>query len=103
VIFSRTDLLPHRQIIYDENGNPATDARYEAYKAYNGVNFPSQIEIRRPQEEYDITLNIVKLQLNVPLTDKQFVMEQPPGAVVIHLNRLDRPQAQVQARDNGGQ
>jgi outer membrane lipoprotein-sorting protein len=102
IIFSRTDLLPHRQIINDENGDPVTDARYEGYKNYDGVNFPSQIEIRRPQEEYDITLNMVKLQLNVPLTDQQFVMEQPAGAEIIHLDRVDRPQAQVQARSGVG-
>ena len=89
IIFSRTDLLPHRQIIYDEDGNPETDARYEAYKDYNGVKFPTQIEIKRPQEEYDITLNIVKLQLNEALTNEQFQLEQPAGAQVIH---LDRPQ-----------
>jgi outer membrane lipoprotein-sorting protein len=85
IIFSRTDLLPHRQIIYDENGNVATDARYENYKDYEGVNFPAQIEIRRPAEEYDITLNIVKLQLNQPLPDDKFVLEQPAGADVVHL------------------
>jgi hypothetical protein len=94
IIFSRTDLLPHRQIVYDPDGNPATDTRYEAYKDYDGVQFPSQIEIKRPQEEYDITLNIVKLQLNEPLTDQQFVLQQPAGADVV---RLDRPQtSQVQ-------
>jgi outer membrane lipoprotein-sorting protein len=89
IIFSRTDLLPHRQVVYDPNGDPATDTRYESYKDYNGVQFPSQIEIKRPQEEYDITLNIVKLQLNEPLTDQQFVLQQPAGAEVV---RLDHPQ-----------
>jgi outer membrane lipoprotein-sorting protein len=86
IIFSRTDLLPHRQLIYDETGNLATDARYDGYKDYDGVNFPSQIEIRRPEEEYDITLTIVKLQLNQPLPNDKFVLDQPPGAEVIHLN-----------------
>ena len=40
-----------------------------------GVNFPSQIEIWRPQEEYDITLTIVKLQLNEPLPDDKFALD----------------------------
>jgi outer membrane lipoprotein-sorting protein len=93
IVFSRTDLLPHRQYVYDEKGNEATTSRYEAYKAYNGVNFPNQIEIERPQEEYDITLTIVKLQLNEALTDDQFLLEQPHGAEVIHLDRLDQPAA----------
>jgi outer membrane lipoprotein-sorting protein len=90
IIFSRTDLLPHRQFIYDENGNVATDTRYEAYKDYGGINFPTQIQIDRPQEEYNITLTLVKVQVNEPLTDDKFVLEQPPGAEVVH---LDQPQA----------
>ncbi len=90
IIFSRTDLLPHRQFIYDENGNLATDARYDDYKDYTGVNFPSQTEIWRPQEEYDITLTIVKLQLNEVLADDKFVLDQPAGAEVVHLGQ---PQA----------
>ena len=90
IVFSRTDLLPHRQLIYDENGNVATDTRYEGYKDYGGINFPTQIQIDRPQEEYNITLTIVKLQINEPLTDDKFALEQPPGAEVV---RLDQPQA----------
>jgi outer membrane lipoprotein-sorting protein len=90
IIFSRTDLLPHRQLVYDQDGNLATDSRYEGYKDYEGVNFPSQIEIWRPQEEYDITLTIVKIQMNEPLPDEKFALEQPAGAQVVH---LDQPQS----------
>src|SRR6266478_5949398 len=97
IVFSRTDLLPHRELVYDQMGSLATDSRYENYKDYNGLNFPSQIEIWRPQEEYDITLTIVKLQLNEPLPDDKFVLEQPAGAQVVH---LDQPQAsQVRGTD----
>jgi hypothetical protein len=97
IIFSRTDLLPHRELVYDQMGNLATDSRYDNYKDYNGLNFPSQIEIWRPQEEYDITLTIVKLQLNEPLPDDKFVLEQPDGAQVVH---LDQPQSsQVNGTD----
>jgi len=87
VIFSRTDLMPHRQLVYDENGNLATDARYEDIRDHNGVNFPNQIDIWRPQEEYSITMKMVKLQLNEPLTDEQFVLQQPPGAEVVNLSQ----------------
>jgi Domain of unknown function (DUF4292) len=90
IVFSRVDLKPHRQYIYDEDGKVATDAKYAEYKDYDGVSYPSRIEIYRPQEEYDITLNILKLEINTPLKDDQFVLEQPPGAVVVH---LDRPQS----------
>jgi len=85
IVFSRVDLLPNRQLIYDQAGTLVTDARYSKYQDYNGVLFPSNIEIRRPEEEYDIALNMVKLDINVPLTDDKFVLDQPPGATVIHL------------------
>ncbi|MFZ0416895.1 MAG: DUF4292 domain-containing protein [Candidatus Sulfotelmatobacter sp.] len=90
IVFSRTDLQPHRQYIYDEQGNLATDARYASYKDYDGVSFPSRLELFRPHEEYDITLNMLKLEINKPLRDDQFALEQPPGAEVVH---LDKPQS----------
>ncbi len=88
--FSRVDLLPHRQQIYDQQGNVVTDAHYQDYKDYSGVNFPTTIEIERPRENYDITLSILKIELNHPLTDQQFALEQPSGAEVV---RLSQPQA----------
>jgi outer membrane lipoprotein-sorting protein len=83
--FSRTDLLPHRQRIYDVQGNVATDAHYLNYKEFSGTSFPTTIEIERPRENYDITLNILKLELNLPLTDDQFALEEPAGAEVVRL------------------
>ncbi len=44
-----------------------TDATYSDRQDYNGVLFPSLIEIERPQEEYNIGLKMVKLALNEPL------------------------------------
>lgn len=102
IVFSRSDLLPHRQIIYTED-SPATDASYENYKNYDGLNFPSIIRIKRPQEEYDITLAILKLQLNEPLEDDKFVLDQPAGADVIQLNDArKRDDSRAQARVKTG-
>ncbi|HZC24477.1 MAG TPA: DUF4292 domain-containing protein [Candidatus Binatia bacterium] len=92
IIFGRTDLKPHRQFIYSDDGKVATDARYAEYKDFGGFTFPSRIEIYRPQEEYDITLNMLKVDINTPLKDDQFVLEQPPGAQVV---QLDRPQSSL--------
>ena len=92
IIFGRVDLKPHQQFIYDEDGKIVTDAKYAEYKDYNGISYPSRIEIFRPQEEYDITLNMLKVDINQPLTDDQFVLEQPAGAEVVH---LDRPQSSL--------
>lgn len=92
IIFGRIDLKPHRQFIYSDDGKVATDAKYAQYKDYDGFSFPSRIEIYRPQEEYDITLNMLRVEVNQPLKDDQFVLEQPSGAVVVN---LDHPQSSL--------
>lgn len=99
--FSRSDLLPYRQMIYDQEGNVATDARYHDYKDYGGTSFPTTIEIERPRENYDITLNIIKLEVNKPLTDDQFALEQPPGAEVVRLGAI-KPGAANRAANSSG-
>jgi outer membrane lipoprotein-sorting protein len=95
VVFNRSDLLPHRQILYDDQGEIATDAVYQDYRDQNGVSFPWQIEISRPKEEYDITLTTVKLELNGPLGDDKFVLPQPPGAEVVHLDKASTGSASI--------
>jgi outer membrane lipoprotein-sorting protein len=101
ILFSRTDLRPHRQMIYDQQGNVVTNAKYDRYTDYNGIEFPNVIEIERPQEDYDITLNIVKLELNKPLKDEQFALVQPPGADVVHLGQS--PSASIKGTDGHSQ
>jgi outer membrane lipoprotein-sorting protein len=97
VEFSRTDLLPHRQRIYDQQGNVATDARYQSYKDFAGTTFPGTIEIERPRESYDITLSMVKLEINKALTDDQFALEQPAGAEVVRLDGSNSSATKVSA------
>jgi len=85
IFFNRADLTPYRQTIYDEKGALATDVTYSAPQEYNGVQYPSLIEIVRPQEEYSITLKMVKLTLNEPLTPDKFQLDMPPGATLTEL------------------
>ena len=57
----------------------------------------NEIEIWRPQEEYSILLKMVKLELNKPLTDEQFALQQPPGAETTNLDQkaaVQHPEAQ---------
>lgn len=86
IIFSRTDLLPHEQHIYDRQGQLVTHALYENYSEYSGIMFPAIVSIQRPIEGYAITLSIVKMDVNVPLTDEQFVLTQPPGSQLINVD-----------------
>ena len=86
IYFNRIDLEPHRQVVYDKNGNVATDATYTNFRDYSGVQFPSITHIFRPQEEYAVTLTIEKLTLNQPMTDDQFTLSQPAGSQLVQLD-----------------
>jgi hypothetical protein len=80
--FSRLDLQMARQMIFDENGNILTDARYSEWHSYDNVPFPKHIEINRPRDEYAIVLDIVKLDINKGVANDQFVLEQPEGTTL---------------------
>jgi outer membrane lipoprotein-sorting protein len=97
ITFSRVDLMPIRQRVYDRNGYVATDASYYDFKNYSGLTFPAVIRVWRPQEEYAVTITIEKLNINQPLSDEQFALNQPPGS---QLQRLDS--ATPTAAANGG-
>jgi len=86
IVFSRTDMLPHEQYIYDRQGRLVTFARYENFTETAGISLPGIVSIQRPIEGYALTLSIVKLDVNVALTDDQFVLTQPAGSQVVNLD-----------------
>ena len=86
VVFDRTNLRPHRQITFDEQGNTVTEASYQLFKDFDGIQFPGLIDIKRPQEEYDIRLIMVKVVLNQPITEDQFALQQPAGSILVNLD-----------------
>jgi hypothetical protein len=92
IVFGRTDLKPHRQYIYGPDGKLVSDSVYVDYKDFDGINYPSLIGVSLPQEEYEFTFHMLKVEINLPLKPDQFVLDQPPGAEVIH---LDRPQSSL--------
>jgi len=98
IIFSRVDLEPHEQIVYDRHGYIASDVHYRDFSDHEGIDFPSQINIWRPQEEYAINLTVQKVTFNQPLADEQFALQQPVGAQVVH---LDAPNSSRNAGGDG--
>lgn len=87
IVFSRVDLRPDRQLIYNQEGKLVTDASYDGFNDYGGIVFPESVRIQRPIEGYDIQLTIEKLSVNQQLTDAQFELPQPPGSKVINLDQ----------------
>src|ERR1700761_8968216 len=77
--FSRIDLMPSGQDIYNSEGAPETKVSYGPYQDFSGVSFPRTITIDRPLEEYRITLTVEKIIVNIPLPDEQFEQTVPKG------------------------
>lgn len=80
--FNRVNLELARQLIFDSGGNILTDARYSDWHACDKVAFPKHVEINRPQDEYGVVIDIVKMDINKGVTDDKFVLEQPPGTTL---------------------
>jgi outer membrane lipoprotein-sorting protein len=80
--FSRINLMPTEQDIYNADGDVETQIIYGPYQDFNGTQYPATITINRLLDEYRITLTVEKLVLNPvnpPLTDESFELEVPKG------------------------
>jgi len=78
VTFHREDLLPYQQDLYDDAGVLQTQVLYNNYRQYEGLNYPSKITLRRPQEEYELVMTVERVTANPALTDDQFQVKIPP-------------------------
>jgi len=82
----RSTLLPYQQDIYDQNGHVVTQAFYSNYQYFGDIPFPMKIEIKRPQDQYGLTITINKLVVNQKLEDDQFELKFPEGVPIKTVN-----------------
>ena len=82
---NRVTMLPFQQDIYDDSGEVVTQATYENYQTYGGLEFPGQITIRRPLDEYSLRIVVTKLTLNETFEADRFELTIPPGTKVQQL------------------
>lgn len=80
--FSRIDLRPVEEDIYDQNGQVQTVATYGRLQTFGTVRFPGTITIKRPLDQYQILITFQKVAVNQPLTDDQFQLTIPKGTSV---------------------
>lgn len=80
--YSRQNLLPYKQDIYDNAGRVVTTVLYDKYQRYGEIEFPSEIDISRPYDEYALKITVVKIVPNQPLDDDTFHLEIPEGMTI---------------------
>ena len=77
--FSRLNLSIARQLIFDDAGNILSDTRYDQWRYFDSAPFAKHIEINRPQDEYGVVVDVVKMDINKGVTNDKFVLNQPEG------------------------
>jgi len=81
VYFDRHTLQITRQKTFDGHGNIRSDTTYTGWKSFNGVPFPSSIDIQRPQDGYEVVLTILDMKMNTAdVTPEKFALKQPAGS-----------------------
>jgi len=84
--FSRIDLLPFEEDLYDKDGDIETQTIYGPYQTFGTTQFPGTVTIKRPLEEYQIVLTVSKVILNQTLSDEQFELKVPDGVTIQKLD-----------------
>lgn len=81
VYFDGYSLAIVRQKTFDPSGSIVSETTYSDWKSYGGASFPSEIDIRRPQENYEVQLSVVNLSVNAAdVTPEKFILNQPADA-----------------------
>jgi outer membrane lipoprotein-sorting protein len=84
--FSRIDLYPYEEDIYDKDGTIETQAIYGPPQLFGSQSFPRSITIKRPLQEQQFLITIQKLVVNQTLTDDQFDLKIPAGTPIQNLD-----------------
>jgi outer membrane lipoprotein-sorting protein len=80
VWFDRVSLRIVRLQVFNSSGALTMDVRYGIWKNFNNVPFPTKIDINRAKDEYGIVMTLIKVEINQPIDDDKFVLEQPEGS-----------------------
>lgn len=92
ITFHRDDLLPSNQDLYDNQGNLESQVSYSDYKDFGGTSYPSKVVIKRPLENIQLVLTVLKVSKNQPLPEGEFTVKIPPGTQVQHLDQPEEPE-----------
>ena len=87
----RFDLRIVRQKYYDLEGKVRTDVIFNNFQNYQGKDYPSIIDFRRPQDQYSLRIRVNKASINPNLNEDQFTLAQPAGSELVDLTKEADP------------
>jgi outer membrane lipoprotein-sorting protein len=86
--FDRRTLEVVRIEMFDDDGEAVTDVLYAGYSRVSGIPYPQEIIVERPKDLYGLHLSITNLQLNQPVGEEKFVLDQPPGSELVDSDQM---------------
>jgi outer membrane lipoprotein-sorting protein len=85
VWFDRADLSLARVQLYGSGGRLLSDIHFSDWQPVADVRFPRSIQIKRPHDDYLLSVRIVRLTLNEEIAADRFHLAQPPGTELVDL------------------
>ena len=95
--FDRANLALARLQFYESEGLYVEDVHYSDYQDFQGVTYPTHIEVARPIEDYRLAITILKAVFNQPIDADKFILTQPSGTQLVDLtakNPQEKPSGQ---------
>ena len=83
--FDRADLSVARLETYDAGGKLGSDIRYSGWARFGVAEYPRQISLARPGNDYRLDITITRLTLGEPIALDRFVLQQPPGTELVRV------------------
>lgn len=86
VWFDRASLEIARLQIYDLEGTLIEDVQYSGYQDFQGVRYPTHIQVSRPIEDYRLSITILKATFNQVIAPEKFELKKPESAELVDLS-----------------
>ncbi|MGD0224994.1 MAG: outer membrane lipoprotein-sorting protein [Terriglobia bacterium] len=84
--FDRADLELARVQFWEPDGTCTEDVLYSKYQDFQGIHYPTHIELSRPEDDYEVTITIEKATFNQSIAPEKFDLQIPEGAELIDLS-----------------
>ena len=81
----RANLELARLQFYESDGVYVEDVHYSDDHDYQGITYPSRIEVVRPIEDYRLAITILKATFNQPIEPEKFILNKPEGVQLVDL------------------
>jgi outer membrane lipoprotein-sorting protein len=100
--FDRSTLEIARLQLFGPEGRRLEDVAYSDYRDFQGVRYPTHIEVNRPVEDYSLAITILSAKFNQPMPAEKFELKKPADAQLVELGE-GRPQEGTTAEVAHGQ